>query len=119
LYPKRHLLHDDAIDVATLHLWVSQGEEFTVEFLDYPGQTILVKWRDLQDVANLEIWQYLSRKQGDTTKVIGGQWLLTTAIGAFCLTWLAAHKNIWVFKVFFQQYVVTALGKQKKTKHSH
>jgi hypothetical protein len=57
LYPKLHLLYDDAIDAATLRLWVSQGEGFTVEFLNYPGQTILVKWRDLQDVQNLEIWR--------------------------------------------------------------
>jgi hypothetical protein len=61
LYPKRHLLYDDAIDAATLHLWVSQEEGFTVEFLDYPGQTILVKWRDLQDVQNLEIWRLATR----------------------------------------------------------
>jgi hypothetical protein len=40
---------------------VSQGEGFTVEFLDYPGQTILVKWRDLQDVQNLEIWRLATR----------------------------------------------------------
>jgi hypothetical protein len=40
-----------------LGLWVSQGEGFTVEFRDYPGQTILVRWHDLQDVANLDIWR--------------------------------------------------------------
>jgi hypothetical protein len=62
LYPKRHLLFDDAIDAATLRLWVGQGEGFTVELLDYPGQTILVKWKDLQDVNALEIWRLATRK---------------------------------------------------------
>jgi hypothetical protein len=57
LNPKWHLLYDDAIDAATLRLWVGQGEGFTVELLDYPGQTILVKWKDLQDVTALEIWR--------------------------------------------------------------
>jgi hypothetical protein len=56
-YPKWRLLYDDAIDATTLHLWLGQGEGFKVEFLDYPGQTLLVKWQDLQDVTTLEIWQ--------------------------------------------------------------
>jgi hypothetical protein len=56
-YPKRHLLYDDAIDAATLHLWLAQGEGFKVKFLDYPGQTLLVKWKNLQDVTALEIWR--------------------------------------------------------------
>jgi hypothetical protein len=56
-YPKWHLLYDDAIDTATLRLWLGQGEGFKVEFLDYPGQTMLVKWKDLQDITALEIWQ--------------------------------------------------------------
>jgi hypothetical protein len=56
-YPKWHLLYDDAIDAATLRLWLSQGEGFKVEFLDYPGQTLLVKWKDLQDATALEIWR--------------------------------------------------------------
>jgi hypothetical protein len=43
LYPKWHLLYDDAIDATTLRLWVGQGKGFTVELLAYPGQTILVK----------------------------------------------------------------------------
>jgi hypothetical protein len=30
---------------------------FKVKFFDYPGQTLLVKWKDLQDVTALEIWQ--------------------------------------------------------------
>jgi hypothetical protein len=61
-YPKRHLLYDDAIDEATLKLWVGQGEGFTVEFLDYPGQTTLVKWKDLkEDTAALEIWRLATR----------------------------------------------------------
>jgi hypothetical protein len=34
LYPKWHLLYDNAIDAATLRLWVGQGEGFTVELLD-------------------------------------------------------------------------------------
>ncbi len=38
-YPKCHLLYEDAIDAATLRLWLGQGEGFSVEFLDYPGQT--------------------------------------------------------------------------------
>jgi hypothetical protein len=46
LYPKRHLLYDDAID----------EEGFKVEFPDYPGQTLLVKWKYLQDATALEIW---------------------------------------------------------------
>jgi hypothetical protein len=55
-YPKRHLLYNDAIDEATLKLWVGQGEGFTVEFLDYPGQTTLVKWKDLkEDTAALDL----------------------------------------------------------------
>jgi hypothetical protein len=55
-YPKQHLLSDDAIDEATLKLWLGQGEGFTVEFLDYPGQTTLVKWKDLKEAtATLEI----------------------------------------------------------------
>jgi hypothetical protein len=41
---------------------VGQGEGFTVELLDYPGQTILVKWKDLQDVTALEIWRLATRK---------------------------------------------------------
>jgi hypothetical protein len=61
LYSKQYLLYNDAIDTATLRLWVSQGEGFTVEFLDYPGQTILVKWRDLQDVQNIEILRLTTR----------------------------------------------------------
>jgi hypothetical protein len=43
-YPKQHLLYNDAIDATPLSLWLSQGEGFKeVEFLDYPGQTLLVK----------------------------------------------------------------------------
>jgi hypothetical protein len=62
-YPKRHLLYDDSIDEATLRLWVGQGEGFTVEFIDYPGQTVLVKWKDLQEVKNLEVcWHLATRK---------------------------------------------------------
>jgi hypothetical protein len=38
-YPKRHLLYDDAIDAASWDLWLAQGEGFSVEPLDYPGQT--------------------------------------------------------------------------------
>jgi hypothetical protein len=60
-YPKRHLLYDDAIDAATLRLWLSQGEGFKVEFLDYRGQTLLVKWKDLQDATALEIWRPSTR----------------------------------------------------------
>jgi hypothetical protein len=44
-----------------LWLWVGQGEGFTVEFLDYPGQTVLVKWKDLQDARNLEVWRLATR----------------------------------------------------------
>jgi hypothetical protein len=51
---------DDAI-VMPLHRifgWAGQGEGFKVEFLDsYPGQTLLVKWKDLQDIITLETWQ--------------------------------------------------------------
>jgi hypothetical protein len=61
-YPKWHLLYNDAINTATLCLWLGQGEGFTVEFLDYPGQTTLVKGRDLQDITALEIW-YLVTQQ--------------------------------------------------------
>jgi hypothetical protein len=40
LYPKLRLtLYNDAIDAATLQLWV--GEGLSVNLLDYPGQTIL------------------------------------------------------------------------------
>jgi hypothetical protein len=61
-YPKRHLLYDKAIDEATLCLWLGQeGEGFLVEFLDYPGQTTLVKWKDLQDLNALEIWRLATR----------------------------------------------------------
>jgi hypothetical protein len=60
-YPKRPLLYYDTIDPATLRLWMSQGEGFSVELLDYPGQTVLVKWKDLQDVRNLEIWKLATR----------------------------------------------------------
>jgi hypothetical protein len=56
-YPKWHLLYDDAIDAVTLCLWLGQGEGFKVEFLDYPGQTLLVKWKDLRDITTLNIWQ--------------------------------------------------------------
>jgi hypothetical protein len=59
------------IDAATLCLWVSQGEGFTVEFLDYPGKTIPVKWRNLQDVANLEIRRLTTRNN----------WLLPLSFG--------------------------------------
>jgi hypothetical protein len=62
LCPKWHLLYDDAIDAATLRLWVGQGEGLAVELLDYPGQTILVKWKDLQNVTTLEIWHLATRK---------------------------------------------------------
>jgi hypothetical protein len=55
-YPKWHLLYDDAIDATTLRLWLSQGEGFKVEFLDYPGQTLLVLWKYIQDITTLEIW---------------------------------------------------------------
>jgi hypothetical protein len=60
-YPKRHLLYDDAIDESTLRRWVGQGEGFTVEFIDYPGQTAVVKWKDLQDTSSLEIWRLATR----------------------------------------------------------
>jgi hypothetical protein len=60
-YPKRHLLYDDAIDAATLHLWLGQGEGFKVQFLNYLGQTSLVKWKDLQDVTALAIWRLATR----------------------------------------------------------
>jgi hypothetical protein len=56
-YPKRHLLYNDAINAATLLLWLGQGEGFKVEFLDFPGQMFLVKWKDLQDITVLKIWQ--------------------------------------------------------------
>jgi hypothetical protein len=36
--------------VATLSLWLGQGEGFSVNLLDYPGQTLSVKWKDLKDV---------------------------------------------------------------------
>jgi hypothetical protein len=61
-YPKRPLLYYDTIDPATLRLWMSQGEGFSIELLDYPGQTVLIKWKDLQDVRNLEIWKLATRK---------------------------------------------------------
>jgi hypothetical protein len=61
-YPKRHLLYDNEIDRATLRLWLGQGEGLSVEFLDYPGQTTLVKWKDLQDTSSsLEIWRLATR----------------------------------------------------------
>jgi hypothetical protein len=62
LYPKWHLLYDDTINAATIGLWVGQVEEFTVELLDYPGQTILIKLKDLQDVTALEIWHLATQK---------------------------------------------------------
>jgi hypothetical protein len=45
----------------SLCLWLGQGQGFTVEFLDYPGQTTLVKWKDLQDTLTLEIWCLTTR----------------------------------------------------------
>jgi hypothetical protein len=56
-YLKWHLLYDDAINAATLHLWLSKGEGFKVEFLDCPGQTLLVKWKDLQDATSPSLFQ--------------------------------------------------------------
>jgi hypothetical protein len=50
-----HLFYDDVIDVATSRFWLGQGEGFLVEFLDCPGQTTLVKWKDLQDAKALDI----------------------------------------------------------------
>jgi hypothetical protein len=41
---------------------MGQGEGFTIELLDYPGQTILVKWKHLQEVLNLKIWRLATRK---------------------------------------------------------
>jgi hypothetical protein len=41
----------------SMRLWVGQGEGFTVNFLDYPGQTTLVKWKAQEDTAALEIWR--------------------------------------------------------------
>jgi hypothetical protein len=38
-HPKWQLLYNNAIDEATLCIWLGQGEGFLVEFLDYPGQT--------------------------------------------------------------------------------
>jgi hypothetical protein len=68
-YPKHHhLLYNDAIDAATLCLWLGQGEGFSVEFLDYTGQTTLVKWKDLQDATAIEIWQLVT--QHDTLPTI-------------------------------------------------
>jgi hypothetical protein len=61
-YPKRHLLYDDAIDAATLRLWVGQGEGFSIEFADYPGQTTIVKWKDIQETKSVEIWRLATRQ---------------------------------------------------------
>jgi hypothetical protein len=60
-YPKCHLLYDDAIDAVTLRLWLGQGEGFLVEFLDYPGQMPLVKWKDLHDAIPIEIWRLVTQ----------------------------------------------------------
>ncbi len=65
-------LCDDAIDAATLCLWLSQGEGFKVESPDYPGQTLLVKWKDLQDATALEIWQP-STQDNKLTPVLFGR----------------------------------------------
>jgi hypothetical protein len=71
-YPKRNLLYDDAIDEATLCLWLGQGEGFSVEFSDYPGQTTLVKWKDIQDTKALEIWR-LATRHGSLPRILFGR----------------------------------------------
>jgi hypothetical protein len=60
-YPKRHLLYDDAIDAASWGLWLAQGKGFSVELLDYPGQTTSVKFKELHDAVSMEIWRIASR----------------------------------------------------------
>jgi hypothetical protein len=54
-----------------LCLWLSQGEGFKVEFLDYPGQSLLVKWKDLQDATALEIWRPSTRNDKLTPVLFG------------------------------------------------
>jgi hypothetical protein len=81
-YPKRHLLYDDAIDAASWGLWLAQGEGFSVELLDYPGQTTAVKFKDLQDAVSMEIWRVASRHNPLPTILFGFPHLMESKVVA-------------------------------------
>jgi hypothetical protein len=83
---------------------LGQGEGFSAEFLDYPGQTTLVKWKEIQVIKALQLWCLATRHDSVPTISFGRSCLMEAKCNALDETLCAVSGDLTQMLVLLEYY---------------